>query len=163
MGKKATPQKGIMYTFRFRNEKKGVHYTTLLFEGRNDKGRLVFYNYESKAFTTMRDDRFSYIHRFNLVKEEKVEIEIKEVPKHLIDDKPTIKTKSIEEYIKEAVEAFNKSTPEQRQKITAKVGMPAEVLLREFVKAMRASEEDFKTFLKKGIMSKWSVAESILK
>lgn len=93
MGRRAQPQRGIIYTFRFRNEK-GTHYTKLLYEGRNNKGRLEFYNYESKAYTTMPDKRFSYIHRFNLVKEEILpenKRKIPEVNPKLIIDEPKMK------------------------------------------------------------------------
>lgn len=74
--RKAQPKEGIEYTFRFYKDGK-VSLTTLIYDSVNDKGRLVFYNKQSGAFTTMLPDRFSYIHRFNLVRE----LPVKVVPK----------------------------------------------------------------------------------
>lgn len=72
MAKRVSPIKGIKYTFKFNKDGK-THLTTLSFEGQLGNGRYEFYNYESKAYTSMRPERFSYIHRFNLVSEEPIQ------------------------------------------------------------------------------------------
>lgn len=72
MAKRVSPIKGIKYTFKF-NKDGNTHRTTLSFEGQLGNGRYEFYNYESKAYTSMRPERFSYIHRFNLVSEEPIQ------------------------------------------------------------------------------------------
>ena len=165
MGKKATPKKGIKYTFKFRNAG-GTHITTLLFEGRNDKGRLEFYNYESKAYTNMRDDRFSYIHRFNLVKEEPVETIIKEVPKEeIIETFEQIGIEDVvctEEYTKEQINRMRNLSPLQREIIKRRIGRYPEQLADDYEKALSGNEETFQRYLKNGIMKEWFAAQEAL-
>ncbi len=71
MAPRAKPEANVKYTFRFRKDGK-TSLVTLIYEGINNKGRLEFYNCQSKAYTSMLPDRFSYIHRFNLVKKEQI-------------------------------------------------------------------------------------------
>ncbi len=71
MARRAEPKKDIEYTFRFRNGN-CTHRTVLIYEGMNEKGRCVFYNKLSNAYTSMTPKRFGYIHRFNLVSEKPI-------------------------------------------------------------------------------------------
>ncbi len=124
MPRRAEPQYGIKYTFRFRNEK-GTHFTTLLYEGVNDKGRLVFYNYTSKAYTTMPKERFSYIHRFNFVKEEPVERKITTINPNSIVDEPITNIKDDEELTskgKELILKMRSLNKGEREKIRVVIG-----------------------------------------
>lgn len=72
MARRAEPKKDIEYKFRF--HKNGVtHSVVLIFENINEKGRLVFLNKKSGAFTSMTPERFGYIHRFNLMSEKPIQ------------------------------------------------------------------------------------------
>ena len=83
MGRRAEPKKDIEYIFRFKHGN-NVKKTTLIFEGINEKGRLEFFNKEAGTYTSMPPERFSYIHRFNLVSEQVV---VKKLSKQPVLDK----------------------------------------------------------------------------
>lgn len=72
MKKRREPEANVEYTFKFRSGEK-VNVVTLIFEGTNAKGRFEFYNKQSKGFTSMPPERFSYIMRFNLVSQKPIE------------------------------------------------------------------------------------------
>ena len=60
MKKRTMPEFNTEYTFRFRKgDKQNV--VTLMYEGRKAKNRLEFYNKQSKGYTSMPEERFSYI------------------------------------------------------------------------------------------------------
>ena len=163
MGRKATPQYGIKYTFKFRNEE-GTHYTTLLFEGRNDKGRLEFWNYESKNLTTMRDERFSYIHRFNLVREEPIERVIKEVPKHLIVEPEQIELEIEKNIFSSYAEKISSLTLQQKEILERELGISIEDFKKELNQADGVNNEEFDKLVQNGFMRRvFSLQTALLK
>ena len=130
MARRAEPKKGILYTFKFRNEK-GWHYTTLLYEGINNKGRLEFYNYESKALTTMPAKRFSYIHRFNLVKEEPVKMEIKDVAPPLIIEQPIIEENEISNQEQKILHELRSLNENERKRVRITLARETDDLIKD--------------------------------
>lgn len=64
--KRAVPRSDVEYTFDFGQGKK----YKFIYIGTNPaNGRLRMFNVVTKTITTMLPERFSYIHRFNLVSE----------------------------------------------------------------------------------------------
>ena len=158
MAKRATPEKGIKYTFKFKKQDK-THFTTLLFEGMNDKGRYEFYNYQSKAYTSMPPLRFSYIHRFNLVREERVKMEIKEVPAHLIIDNPIFE--NLNDQQKETLNKLRGLSPLQKNLIKAAIGRSVEELANDLELYFSSPAEE-ERLGKKGLWGEWNKAQTAL-
>lgn len=67
--KNKSPEFNVEYTFRYPGNK----IYTFVYEGTNANGRLAFWNKTTNNITDMRTDRFSYLHRFQLVSEKPIE------------------------------------------------------------------------------------------
>lgn len=140
--KRIEPKKGIKYIFKFTNQKTGLtHPTTLIFEGVKDNGRLEFYNVETKTYTSMPDKRFSYIHRFNLVREETFERGIKEPPKTAIEDKPRVIVEDENYELMKAVKWLSSLSAEHKIKISQAINRPFNSFLAD-MKSFANSEGD---------------------
>lgn len=131
MAKRATPKENVEYVFRFRKGDKTC-YVTLIFEGINEKNRCVFYNKQSGAFTSMLPERFSYIHRFNLVRETYIEpkkekpLEPKSVKAEEQEIKPGI---SREDAFKQIIVDLKSLSPEAENRVLQVVGKrPSELV-----------------------------------
>ncbi len=140
MAKRAQVQKGIIYKFRFKKDGK-THITTLLFEERNEKGRLVFYNYETGVFTSMREDRFSYIHRFNLVSETPVNMEIKQVPKECIQEHEPCENE-LKDQENKMLDSLRSLTCQQRELVINEIKRKPEDLEKELKKLFSDTKEN---------------------
>ena len=163
--KRAQPKEGFEYTFRFHKDGK-TSFTTLTYEGVSENGRLVFYNKASKAFTSMRPDRFSYIHRFNLVKEKAIETapvqaRIKEVDSRLIEENPIVEP-SKEKY--EQYNRFKDVAAQTREEIETAIKMPYVTFLRLLKQweAIPIGDEEIAFGKKTGITIAWLIASRIL-
>ncbi|MBQ7348653.1 MAG: hypothetical protein IJW47_01525 [Clostridia bacterium] len=164
--RRAQPKEGIEYTFRFYKDGK-VSLTTLIYDSVNDKGRLVFYNKQSGAFTTMLPNRFSYIHRFNLVRE----LPIKIVPKErrLVElDPKFIKDVSIIEEGDQFTEynKFKSAAEEERCAIEKGLQMPYNTFLDTVKKFCEipgtSSDPEWRSFVESGKLQVMRKASDIL-
>lgn len=163
--RRAQPKEGIEYTFRFHKNGK-TSFTTLTFETTNEKGRLVFYNKQSKAFTSMKPERFSYIHRFNLVREKPIEtapvqIRLKEVDPRLIEDVSIIEP-SNDKYAE--YHFFKDVTPEQRKAIEETLPISYTTFLRMLKtwETFSTPAEEIAYGNESGIRAQWQKACNIV-
>ncbi|MBR2870420.1 MAG: hypothetical protein IKB98_03490 [Clostridia bacterium] len=155
MPPRAKPEKNVKYTFRFRKDGK-VSFTTLIYEGVNDKGRLEFYNCQSKAWTSMRLDRFSYICRFNLYKKEAIETKEERIQKNAVKPVQIERTGPSDKELKEeelkVVETLRKLTAEQKERVRNTIGRSSDELANDILDFF--SSPDDKP-CKAGLYSEW--------
>ena len=130
MSRRATPKKGIKYKFRFKTSDKGTYVLTFLYEERNEKGREVFYCYEYKKFVTMDGRRFSWLHRFALVSETPVKIEIKEVQQIMINE-PEMSETEMKAEEQKLLNKLRSLTEEQEKVAMEKLGKSPKILVEE--------------------------------
>ena len=143
MAKRATPKTGVRYTFRFmKNGEKKL--SVLEYVGINAEGRLEFYNVKTGTFTSMPEKRFSYIHRFNLLKEEpstKRTIKMREVPPAQIEDtSPKIEVK---EDCNKIIQRLETLSEKQREIASIKLNRSYDAFLSDFINVARKPESSF--------------------
>lgn len=130
MAKRTAPKLDILYTFQFR---KGniTHYSRLEYMRIKENGRLEFYNHDTNSYTSMRPERFSYIRRYNKVKEEKIVPPPRALPK-----KTNVTVNVIEEEFDVNTDKILKSlqilNSTQRAKIEKIIGRPFADFFNDF-------------------------------
>lgn len=162
MAPRAKPETNVKYTFRFRKDGK-TSFVTLIYEGINNKGRLEFYNCQSKAYTSMLPDRFSYIHRFNLVKKEQIptkeerikanaprSVQIENVELHVDNKKELVEIESF----------FRCLNDKERELIQRTIGRNVDKLEKDMLDFYSDSPT---APYKPGLMSEWIKAQACLK
>ena len=167
MARRAVPQIGMEYTFKFR--KCGLtHKTTLIFNGVNEKGRCEFFNVQSNAFTSMTPKRFAYIHRFNLTSEGPArDIErptLKEVPRNLIEDNISITDDDVPKEAQKIIKHFRSLNQVQRVLVQKAIGRNVDNFISDLELYFASnSEEVIQRLQRQGIMLEWMRAEDALR
>lgn len=138
--KRAEPKENVEYTFDFG---KGKKYTFKYIGTNEANGRLRMFNVVTKTITTMLPERFSYIHRFNLISEREIrptESKPLSEPRILKDPEPDLSNEEAK-----IIRTLKNLTAENRSKVIAAIGKTPEDLAYDLQHA--ADDAAFGTYI----------------
>ena len=138
--KRVMPRENVEYTFCFGPGK----YYKFIYMGTNEaNGRLFMFNVVAKTVRTMEPERFSYIHRFNLISEREIpttKAAPLPEPKIIKEPEPDL---SVEEA--KIIRTLKNLTAENRSKVIAAIGKTPEDLAYDLQHA--ADDAAFGTYI----------------
>lgn len=121
--KRAEPKENVEYTFDFG---KGKRYTFIYIGINEANGRIRMFNVATKTITTMPPERFSYIHRFNLISERPAETSAPArlpEPKLVKEPEPDLSNEEAK-----IIRTLKNLTAENRSKVISVIGKTPEKL-----------------------------------
>ena len=138
--KRAMPRENVEYTFSFGPGKK----YKFIYMGTNEaNGRLRMFNVVTNTITTMPPERFSYIHRFNLLSERNISETVPNVK--IPAAKPIEEPKDLSAEEEKIIRTLKNLTGENRSKVIAAIGKTPEDLAYDLQHA--ADDAAFGTYI----------------